>query len=107
MPMTTTETLRALILAELTEQKVTQTELARRIGRSTKHVSQTLTGKVTLSASLADSMLRALGRKAVVTVEDDREAADENMFRALLLKQYGGMDGFLKAHGIHAEAGEA
>jgi transcriptional regulator with XRE-family HTH domain len=64
-----TAQLRDLIAAELDRQGVTQVELADRIGRSTKHVSQTLTGASNLGLNLAGRMLDALGVDLVLTIE--------------------------------------
>lgn len=57
---------RFLILSELSTRHVTQAELARRIGHSEKHVSQVLTGAVSLSVDMADAMFAALDREWVV-----------------------------------------
>lgn len=54
---------RSLLLGELAAQDVSQAELARRIGKTQKHVSQVLTARVAMSDELADEMLAALGRE--------------------------------------------
>jgi transcriptional regulator with XRE-family HTH domain len=64
-----TARLRDLITAELDRQGVTQVELATRIGRSQKHVSQTLTGASGLGLNLAERMLAALDMDLVLTIE--------------------------------------
>ncbi len=60
---------RAAIRGALDVAGITQTELARRIGMSQKHVSQVLTGKTGLSLALADRMLAAIGSRLRMTVE--------------------------------------
>lgn len=58
--------LRFLIIAELQAQQLSQAALAKRIGFTTKHVSQLLNARVGMSAENADRMLRALNREWVV-----------------------------------------
>ncbi len=57
---------REAILAALQDQGVTQAELADRVGRSEKHVSQVLTGAAGLSFDLAELMLAELGQQLAV-----------------------------------------
>lgn len=61
-----TAQLRDIIIATIDQQGITQAELADRIGRSPKHVSQTLTGACGLSLNLAEEMLAALGADLVI-----------------------------------------
>ena len=55
---------RALILAALEEDGLTQAEFARRLGRTQKHVSQVLTGKA--GTHELDYWAWVLGRQFVV-----------------------------------------
>lgn len=57
---------RAVIRNLMTEQRISQVELCRRIHMTPKHVSQVLTGQVRLSLELAETMLSALGHRMQV-----------------------------------------
>lgn len=65
-PPSTVATVRHLIRVAIDEPYITQTELARRIDRSQKHVSQMLNGKSGLSMDEADRIMAALGWRLAV-----------------------------------------
>ena len=68
--MSLAEDVRAEIRTALHDTHTSQAELSRRLGMSTKHVSQVLTGRAALSLDLAEAMLAAVGRQMTVRTKE-------------------------------------
>jgi transcriptional regulator with XRE-family HTH domain len=68
--MSLAEDVRAEIRLALRVTGTSQVELSRRLGLSTKHVSQVLTGRAALSLELAEAMLAAVGRQMAVRTHE-------------------------------------
>ncbi|SES03985.1 helix-turn-helix domain-containing protein [Streptomyces qinglanensis] len=72
--------LRAQVRAALIISGLSQAEAARRLDLSTKHLSQMLTGRATLTLSWADSLLSLCGMRvsvAVSLITDPRDIGDD------------------------------
>lgn len=70
--MTATEdTLRIQTRAALHTAGISQAEAARRLGCSTKHVSQILTGRAPLSLAWAEQLLSLCGMRLAVAITLD------------------------------------
>lgn len=64
------ERLRSEVLRALNDSTYTQKWLAEQVGITEKHMSQMLTGKVSLTVRLAEAMLAALGRMVAIHVSE-------------------------------------
>lgn len=62
--------LRLLVWMEMKRRNVTQIEMARRIGYTSKHVSQLMTGTVPMRPDVAELMLATLGLDLVIDVKE-------------------------------------
>jgi transcriptional regulator with XRE-family HTH domain len=77
----------ALVSRSLTEARITQPDLAERLGKSTAYVNQTLTGRKKPSAEWADLVANTLKLTKEKRVELHRAAAKDNGFKLDLTKK--------------------
>ncbi len=63
MAMNLREQMAAMVLSVLDDSGMTQAEFARRVGASTKHVNQVLTGKAHAYQATLDYWVFVLGRR--------------------------------------------
>ncbi|WP_333758844.1 helix-turn-helix domain-containing protein [Streptomyces sp. ISBFB 2968] len=64
--------LRALVRQALAEARISQAEIARQLGLSTKHLSHMLTGRATLTLTWAEGILGLCGMNLQISVQPDQ-----------------------------------
>ncbi|MGW5173177.1 helix-turn-helix domain-containing protein [Streptomyces sp. NPDC004082] len=67
------EQLRAHVRAALKAAGISQAEVCRQLGLSTKHLSQMLTGSATLTLTWAEGILGLAGHSVVIGTRPDME----------------------------------
>lgn len=67
------DALRSHVRATLAYAGLSQAEASRRLGVSTKHLSQMLTGRAPLTLTWAEQLLALCGMRLVIALEHDRE----------------------------------
>jgi transcriptional regulator with XRE-family HTH domain len=71
------EQLRTQVRGALADAKISQAEIARQLGLSTKHLSMMLTGKAPLSLTWAEGILGLAGHSLVIGTRPDDPALEE------------------------------
>ncbi|MGV9588220.1 helix-turn-helix transcriptional regulator [Streptomyces tendae] len=64
--------LRALVRQALTEARISQAEVARQLGVSTKHLSHMLTGRAHLTLTWAEGILGLCGMNLQLAIQPDQ-----------------------------------
>lgn len=70
--------LRVLVRKEVASAGLSQSELSQRLGCSTKHMSQLMTGKSPLTLNWVEAILRQIGKHLELDVADDPTVEDSD-----------------------------
>jgi transcriptional regulator with XRE-family HTH domain len=64
--------LRALVRQAIASARISQAEIARQLGVSTKHLSHMLTGRAALTLTWAEGILGLCGANLVISIQPDQ-----------------------------------